>query len=88
MVPTIAIQGSQDVLELAPTSDGLGYIASVTRRRPDGSVAWTALPPRNADDAWTAVRVDGQQVVAYSWSCFEVRVDLSTGLEISRAFTK
>jgi hypothetical protein len=29
MVPTIAIPGTKDVLELAPTTDGLGYTASV-----------------------------------------------------------
>jgi hypothetical protein len=89
MVSTIGIPDSQDILELVPTSDGLGYIASVIRRRHDGSAAWTALAPRNdTADAWTAVRVDGHQVVANSWSCFEVRLDLNTGLEITRTFTK
>ena len=89
MVPTIPLPGSSDVLELAPTTDGLGYTASITKRRRDGSAAWTALPPGgDLQDAWTAVRVDGQQVVANSWSCFEVRLDLDTGKEITRQFTK
>jgi hypothetical protein len=89
MVPTIPLPSSSDVLELAPTTDGLGYTASITRRRRDGSAAWTALPPGgDLQDAWTAVRVDGQQVVANSWSCFEVRLDLDTGKEITRQFTK
>jgi hypothetical protein len=89
MAPTIAIPGSKDVLELAPTPEGLGYLASVIRRRSDGSAAWIAPPPRDdMDDAWTAVRVDGQQVIANSWSYFEVRLDLNSGREISRTFTK
>ena len=89
MMSAIAIPGSEDVLELAPTADGLGYTASITRRRGDGSAAWTALPPqREIDDAWTAVRLDGPQVVANSWSCFEVCFDLATGEEIARLFTK
>jgi len=89
MVPTIPPPGSSDVLELAPTTDGLGYTASITRRRRDRSAAWTALPPGgDLQDSWTAVRVDGQQVVANSWSCFEVRLDLNTGEEIIRQFTK
>ncbi|HEX6524155.1 MAG TPA: hypothetical protein VF070_29765 [Streptosporangiaceae bacterium] len=89
MVPMIAIPGSEDVLELAPTADGFGYTASVTRRRRDGCAVWTALPPRTEmDDAWTAVRVDGRQVVANSWSCSEVHLDLDTGAEITRLFTK
>jgi hypothetical protein len=89
MVPTIAIPGTEDILELAPTTDGLGYTASVTRRRRDGFAVWTAPPPRGEmNDAWTAVRVDGRQVVAYSWSCYEVCLDLDTGAEITRSFTK
>jgi len=89
MVPEIPIPGSDDVLELAPTADGYGYTASITRRRSDGSAAWTALPPRGEQqDAWTTVRVDGQQMVADSWSAFEVRLDLDTGKEITRQFTK
>jgi hypothetical protein len=89
MVPTIPLPGSDDVLELAPTTDGLGYTASITRRRSDGSAAWAALPPRGEQqDAWTAVQLDGQQVIANSWSSFEVHLDLSTGKEIAREFTK
>jgi len=65
MVPMIAIAGSEDVLQLGPTSDGLGYIASIIRRGSDGSAAWTVLPPRDdLQDAWVAVRVDGQEVAA------------------------
>ena len=65
MVPMIAIPGSEDVLELAPTSDGQGYIGSILRRGSDGSAAWTVLPPRDdLQDAWVAVRVDGQEVAA------------------------
>jgi hypothetical protein len=89
MIPAIAIPDSKDVLELAPTTDDLGYTASITRRRRDGSAAWTILPrSTEIDDAWTAVRLDGPQVVANSWSCYEVRFGLPTGTEIARLFTK
>jgi hypothetical protein len=89
MVAVIPLPSTDDVLELAPTADGFGYTASITRRRRDGAATWTALPPRDdMDDAWTAVRVDGKEVVANSWSCFEVRLDLDTGQEIARQFTK
>jgi hypothetical protein len=89
MVPMIQLPGSNDVLELAPTTDDLGYTASITRRRLDGTAAWTALPPRgDVQDAWTAVQVNGNEVVANSWSCFQVRLDLDTGREIARQFTK
>jgi len=89
MWPTIPLLGSDDELELAPTADGFGYTASITRRRRDGSAAWTALPPRGEQqDAWTAVRLEQGQVIAYSWSGFDVRLDLQTGKEIDRRFTK
>jgi uncharacterized protein YbaA (DUF1428 family) len=89
MVPMIQLPRSDDVLELAPTADDFGYTASITRRRRDGTAAWTALPPRgDVQDAWTAVQLNGNEVVAYSWSAFEVRLDLDTGREITRQFTK
>lgn len=89
MGPTIPLLGSDDELELAPTADGLGYTASITRRRSDGSAAWIALPPRGEQqDAWIAVRLERGQVIAYSWSGFDVRLDLETGREIGRRFFK
>lgn len=89
VMPTIPIPSSDDVLELAPTADGLGYVASVTRRQNDGSAAWTALPPGGEpQDAWTDVRLEGPQVIANSWSSFLVRLDLDRGEEIARTFTK
>ena len=69
--------------------DGFGYTANITRRRSDGSAAWTALPPRGQpQDAWTAIRLDGQQLTANSWSSFVVHFNLDTGEEIGREFTK
>jgi hypothetical protein len=87
--PTLPVPGSDDELELAPTADGLGYAASIIRRRSDGSAAWTALPPLGEhQDAWTTVRLQEHQLVANSWSAFEVHLDLNTGREITREFTK
>ena len=89
MVPMIPLPVSDDVLVLAPATVGFGCTASITRRRRDGAAAWTALPPRDdLQDAWTAVRVEGKEVVANSWSCVQVRLDLDTGQEIARQFTK
>jgi hypothetical protein len=45
MLTTMPIPDSDDILDLEPTRDGLGSVASITRRRKDGSVMWTALPP-------------------------------------------
>jgi len=89
MLTTMPIPDSDDTLDLAPTDDGLGYAASITRRGADGSVRWTAIPPEGTrQDAWMAVRLEGARVIADSWSCYLVELDLETGSEVARTFTK
>ncbi len=86
---TLSIPESDNLLDLEPTTDGMGYATKVTRRREDGSVIWSALPPDSEpQDAWVAVRVEGSRVIANSWSCYLVILDLDTGEEIKRTFTK
>ena len=89
MLTTIPIPDSDDTLDLAPTDDGLGYAASITRRGADGSVRWTAIPSEGTTrDAWMAVRLEGPRVIANSWSCYLVQLDLETASEVARTFTK
>ena len=89
MLTTMPIPDSDDALDLALTDDGLGYAASITRRGSDGSVRWTAIPPKvEPQDAWTVVRLEGPCVIANSWSGYLVQLDLDTGDEIARTFTK
>ena len=38
MLTTMPIPDSDDILDLAPTDDGLGYTASIARRGGDGSL--------------------------------------------------
>jgi hypothetical protein len=74
-------------LELPDTSDG--YVSAVIRRTPDGTVAWRALPPNGNDDAWVAVSLPSDDTVtANSWSGWRVKLDVRTGTEIIRQFTK
>jgi hypothetical protein len=68
--------------------DGPNVFANLFRVTADGDELWRATPPDTGPDAWTRARIDGNQVVAGSWSGFEVRFDLATGREISREFTK
>lgn len=88
MLMTVPIPGSEDILDLAPSDDGTGYAASITRRRNDGSSVWTVLPPEGSrQDSWVAVRPEGPRVIANSWSGFLVHLALDTGGEIVRTFT-
>jgi hypothetical protein len=80
--------GCDNILELAPTDDGLGYTASITRRRSDGSFRWTAIPLEGApEESWSAIRLAGRRVIANSWSCYLVQLDLDGGDEIARTST-
>lgn len=89
MLAAMPIPESEDILDLAPTEDGMGYARSITRRGSDGSDRWTAFPPEGGrQDAWTTVRLEGPRVIANSWSCYLVHLDLDTGHEIVRTFTK
>lgn len=81
-----ALPGDSGRIELPDTADG--YIAAVVCRRPDGSFGWQALAPDGDRDAWVAVHLEGESVVANSWSGWCVRLDSATGDEENRHFTK
>ncbi len=44
LLTTMPIPDSDEILDLAPTGDGLGFAAGITRRRTDGSDSWTVIP--------------------------------------------
>jgi hypothetical protein len=44
--------------------------------------------PGSRPNASTQARIEGDAVVAYSWSGFTVRLDRATGEELERVFTK
>ena len=46
------------------------------------------LPPDGDGDAWVTVFLEGDAVVANSWSCWRVLYDMTTGTETARHFTK
>ena len=82
----ISLPDGSGQLELPDAEDG--YVSAVICKRPDGTVRWRALPPEGASDAWVTIRLDGDEVVTNSWSCWRVRFDLATGTETGRLFTK
>jgi hypothetical protein len=86
MANAISLPDGRGQLELPETAGG--YVSAVVCQGADGSVDWRALPPEGASDAWVTVYLDGNEVVANSWSCWRVRFDLATGIETSRLFTK
>jgi hypothetical protein len=86
---SLAFPGSEDrrVLYAYEDYDQSAVVANLVRVRPDGSVAWLATPPE-PQDAWVAASSEGDDVVANSWSGWQVRFAVATGAELSRVFTK
>jgi hypothetical protein len=64
-------------------------VANLVRLRHDGRQLWAADPPTSGADCWTAAHLDEQgRVVAHSWSGYSVVLNVATGKELSRTFTK
>ena len=65
---------------------------NLIRNMPNGSELWRAEPPfyREAgqQDCFTQVAWDGVELIAWTWSCFKVAVDVETGAVQILAFTK
>lgn len=89
MATELPIPDSTDVLVLHQSGSPSDHVASISRRAADGEVVWTVEPPvRSTGDAWVAVRIEGTSVLANTYSCYLVALDLVTGEELSRKFTK
>jgi len=83
----ISVPGSEDhVIPDELTEDG--WARRLVRRRPDGAIAWTAFPPEPPSDWWLEARLEAGDIVARSWSSYVIRLDLETGADLSRLFTK
>lgn len=84
----IAVPGSSDTIVIGDTEVRAVRYVLLRRMTPDGTELWRAAPPNGAGDAWVFARVDGNEVVARSWSCYVVWLDLDIGSELRREFTK
>lgn len=54
----------------------------------DGKVQWRALPPEPKPDCFTEISMDGDNLTAFTFSCYRVHIDIHTGEIIARQFTK
>jgi hypothetical protein len=50
---------------------------------------WVAkLPTRSDNDAYVNVQIEGERVVAWSWSCYRVELNMVSGSIENSTFTK
>jgi hypothetical protein len=81
------VPGSSDTVVLLDYMDGPNVFANLFRVTADGDEVWRATPPGSGPNSWTQARIEGDEVVAKSWSGFEVRLDLASGAERQRTYT-
>ena len=86
MPTTLPLAGSDDVLVYSEPSASRPR-PPLQRLRAGGSVAWAVLPPEG-QDSWVSASVVDGTVTANSWSCWHVMIDLESGQETERTFTK
>ena len=55
---------------------------------PDGSHRWTATPGQHGPDEFVAARLDADTLVANTWSGYALWLDIASGKELRRIFTK
>ncbi len=87
----IEIPGSSDFIQLIPY-DSLGtpkHFQNLSRCLTSGEEVWVAdLPTRSENDAYVDAQLEGERVIAWSWSCYRVELNISSGCIENSTFTK
>ena len=84
----LAVPQSDDRIVLTDYMNATPDRGNLARIRADGSEVWRLTPAPHSQDAWTVARVEGDVCRASTWSGCDVSLDLATGRELSRVFTK
>lgn len=93
VIQAVAVTGSTDVIvrvEPPEIDDSCSPYPNLFRVDPAGRIVWRAeLPvPEDWTDSYTEFEVVDAELSAFSWSCYGVRLDPSTGAIVSKVFTK
>ena len=84
----LALPQSDDQIVLTDYMDATPDRGNLARIRNNGTEVWRVTPATHSRDAWTVARLEGDVCRASTWSGWEVTLDLDTGRERSRVFTK
>lgn len=85
----LAVPRTNDAIVLLNPDEQMdGHSGALLRLFPDGSVAWRVVPAFENGDAFVAVKWVGDQLIANTWSCYSVVVDVDTGRLFDAIFTK
>ena len=84
----LPVPGTDDVLTLTDYMDAKPGIGNLYRSRSDGTEVWRVAPDALSQDVWTVVRVEDDTCRGSTWQGWDVVLDLQTGQERERRFTK
>ena len=84
----LPVPDSEDVLVLSDYMAAEPGVGNLARVRPDGTEVWRTAPEPLSQDAWTVVRMEDDECRASTWSGWNVSLDLATGAQRGRTFTK
>jgi hypothetical protein len=88
----IAISGSSDFIQLIPY-DSLGrpkHFKNLSRCSASGETLWIAELPESpgSNDAYVDAQIENGRLIAWSWSCYRVALNLESGAIENSIFTK
>jgi hypothetical protein len=69
-------------------ADDIQYGRNLARTDANGNEQWRARPLDPANDFFTQFELSGTDLVAWTWSCYHVAVDVETGTVTTLYFTK
>lgn len=87
----LEVPGSSDFIQLPPfdAPDRPKHFQNLSRCSASKESVWVAdLPTRSEPDAYVDVQVEGNRVIAWSWSCYQVELSVDSGAIEKVVFTK
>lgn len=54
----------------------------------DGQEVWKAVPPGGGTDCFTDISLEDGVLLAHTWSCYKVWIDVESGKITAQVFTK
>lgn len=84
----LSVSGTDDQIVLTDYMDASPDQGNLARVREDGTEVWRVVPRTQSQDSWTVARIEDGVCRASTWSGWDVTLDLATGRELARVFTK
>lgn len=91
IIKSITLPGEADTIvlwEATPNHLNARNDHNLVRMNARGGIVWAAQLPQVGSDSFVSVQMDNGKLLANSWSCFQVTLDIDTGRILTSVFTK